>query len=133
LRAKLALARQRGLEASLITQFGFEAAPIQRWIQSLRDDNILCPIRIGIAGPASVATLAKFAVRCGIGASLRALGRGQTAFARILVEAAPDALIETLAAAEHRGAPIGGLHFFSFGGVRRTAAWIHARAQNLAV
>ncbi len=133
LRAKLALARARGLEASLITQFGFEAAPIERWIRSLRDDDILCPIRIGIAGPASVATLAKFAVRCGIGASLRALGRGQTAFARILVEATPDALIDALAAAEHRDAPIGGLHFFTFGGVRRTTAWIHARAQNLTV
>ncbi len=133
LRAKLALARARGLEASLITQFGFEAAPIERWIRSLRDDDILCPIRIGIAGPASVATLAKFAVRCGIGASLRALGRGQTAFARILVEATPDALIDALAAAEQHDAPIDGLHFFTFGGVRRTAAWIHARAQNLTV
>jgi methylenetetrahydrofolate reductase (NADPH) len=133
LRAKLALARQRGLEASLITQFGFEAAPIERWIGSLRDENILCPIRIGIAGPASVATLAKFAVRCGIGASLRALGRGQTAFARILLEATPDALIETLVAAEHRDAAKDGLHIFTFGGVRRTAAWIHARAQNLSV
>jgi methylenetetrahydrofolate reductase (NADPH) len=133
LRAKLALARQRGLEASLITQFGFEAAPIERWIRSLRDDDILCPIRIGIAGPASVATLAKFAVRCGIGSSLRALGRGQTAFARILVEATPDALIDTLVAAEHRDSSIDGLHFFTFGGVRRTAAWIHAAAQNLTV
>ena len=130
LRAKLALARQRGLEASLITQFGFDAAPIERWIRSLRDDDILCPIRIGIAGPASVATLAKFAVRCGIGASLRALGRGQTAFARILVEATPDTLIETLAAAEHRDIAKEGLHIFTFGGVPRTAAWIHARAQN---
>ena len=133
LRAKLALARARGLAASLVTQFGFEAAPIERWMPSLRDDDILCPIRIGIAGPASVATLAKFAVRCGIGASLRALGRGQTAFARILVEATPDALIDALAAAEQHDAPIDGLHFFTFGGVRRTAAWIHARAQNLTV
>jgi len=126
--AKLALARQRGLEVSLITQFGFEAAPIARWIRSLRDDDIFCPVRIGVAGPASVATLAKFAVRCGIGASLRALGRGQTAFARILVEATPDALIDALAAGEPPHAPIDGLHIFTFGGVRRTAAWIHAKA-----
>jgi methylenetetrahydrofolate reductase (NADPH) len=130
LRAKLALAQQRGLKASLITQFGFEAAPIERWIRSLRDDDILCPIRIGVAGPASVATLAKFAVRCGIGASLRALGRGHTAFARILVEATPDTLIETLAAGEQPHTPIDGLHIFTFGGVRPTTAWIHARAAN---
>jgi methylenetetrahydrofolate reductase (NADPH) len=130
LRAKLALAGQHGLEVSLITQFGFEEAPIARWIRSLREDGIFCPVRIGVAGPASVATLAKFAVRCGIGASLRALGRGQTAFARILVEATPDTLIEALAAAEPSDSPYDGLHLFTFGGVRSTAAWIHARAQN---
>ncbi len=128
LRAKLAQAQERGLEASVVTQFGFDAAPIERWIMSLRREGVLCPIRVGVAGPASVATLAKFAVRCGIGASLRALGRGQTAFARILTEATPDALIAALAAGEPHGTPIDGLHIFTFGGVHQTAAWLHAQA-----
>ena len=127
LRAKLAQAQQRGLDASVVTQFGFEAGPIQRWIASLRGEGVVCPIRVGVAGPASVATLAKFAVRCGIGASLRALGRGQTAFARILTEAAPDALIDALAGSEPPDAAADGLHIFTFGGVRRTAEWVHAR------
>ena len=83
--AKLALAKQRGLNASLVTQFAFEAAPIQRWLAGLRGRGIECPVRIGIAGPASVMTLAKFAVRCGIGSSLRALASGHTAFSRILI------------------------------------------------
>ncbi|HXC92228.1 MAG TPA: methylenetetrahydrofolate reductase [Stellaceae bacterium] len=128
LRAKLALARRQGLDASIVTQFVFEAAPVDRWVRALRDDGIACPVRVGVAGPATVATLAKFAVRCGIGASLRALGRGQTAFARILAEATPDALVEALAAGADRGAPVDGLHLFTFGGVRRTAEWIRARA-----
>ncbi len=34
LRAKVASARGRGLEVSLVTQFGFEAEPILRWIAS---------------------------------------------------------------------------------------------------
>jgi methylenetetrahydrofolate reductase (NADPH) len=130
LQAKLALARARGLKASLVSQFAFEAAPIRLWIASLRADNILCPVRIGIAGPASVATLAKFAVRCGIGASLRALGRGHTAFARIMVEAGPDGLIDALIAGEDPNAPIDGLHLFAFGGLRRTAEWMRARIAN---
>lgn len=127
LRTKLALARVRGLQASLVSQFAFEAAPIARWLSALREEDILCPVRVGVAGPASIATLAKFAVRCGIGASLRALGRGHTAFARILVEAGPDRLIEALTAAEDPNAPIEGLHLFAFGGLRRTADWIRAR------
>jgi methylenetetrahydrofolate reductase (NADPH) len=124
LQAKVALARQRGLDVSLVTQFGFEADPIVRWTASLRAQGIACPVRVGVAGPARVATLAKFAIRCGIGASLRALARGHTAFARILTEAGPYALIGELAAGEAADAPIEGLHVFTFGGVRRTAEWI---------
>jgi len=124
LRAKVELAGRQGLDVSLLTQFGFDAAPILRWIAALRARDIVCPVLVGIAGPATVATLAKFAVRCGIGASLRALARGHTAFARILAETGPDALIGVLVAEEDPRWPIDGLHVFTFGGIRRTAEWI---------
>ncbi len=126
LQAKVALATQRGLHVSLVTQFAFEAGPIQRWIAPLRTEGIECPVHIGIAGPASVASLARFAVRCGIGASLSALAKGHTAFARALTAAGPDALIAELVAGENASTPIDGLHVFTFGGVRRTADWIRA-------
>jgi len=115
--------RERGLVPSVLTQFGFEAAPIIAWLRALRAAHPDIPVRIGLAGPASIATLAKFAVRCGVGNSLRALTRGHAAVARLLVEADPAALVATLAAAD-RGLGIAGLHFFTFGGVRRTSAWI---------
>ena len=126
LRSKVTLAQQQGLEVSLVTQFGFDATSILRWIASLLAQDIVCPVLVGIAGPASVATLAKFAVRCGIGASLRALARGHTAFARILSETGPDALIGALVTEEDPRWPIDGLHVFTFGGVRRAAEWIRA-------
>ena len=129
LSAKVALARQSGLAVSLVTQFGFEAEPILRWMTALRAQGIDCPVHVGIAGPASVATLAKFAIRCGIGASLRALARGHAAFARIMVEAGPDALIGDLVADEAVDAPLAGLHVFTFGGVRRTAEWIRSATE----
>ena len=121
LRAKVSLARQAGLNVSVVTQFGFEAQPIMQWIVG----HSGYPVHVGIAGPASVATLAKFAIRCGIGASLRALARGHTAFARVLVEAGPDELVRELAASD---VPIAGLHVFTFGGVKRTAEWIRDAA-----
>jgi len=126
LQAKVTLAQRQGLGVSVVTQFGFDAAPILAWIAALRDEDIVCPVRVGVAGPATVATLAKFAVRCGIGASLRHLARGHTAFARILAEAGPDPLIGALVADEDPRRPIDGLHIFTFGGVRRTAEWIRA-------
>ena len=126
LRAKGELARQRGLTVSVVTQFGFEPEPVLRWLALQRIAGLGCPVCIGLAGPATVATLAKYAVRCGIGASLHALTHGHTAIARILTEASPDALIEALVAAEDPAAPISALHIFTFGGLRRTAAWQHA-------
>jgi methylenetetrahydrofolate reductase (NADPH) len=124
---KVALAQRLGLEVGLITQFGFEAAPIHRWIKALRNAEIACPVTVGVAGPASIATLAKFALRCGIGDSLRALARGHAAFARILTETGPDALIAALLAGETPASAIGGLHVFTFGGVRRSAEWLRAQ------
>jgi len=129
--AKTALAQQRGLDVSLITQFGFEPEPIHRWIASLRARGSGCRVEIGVAGPANVATLAKFAFRCGVGASLRALARGHTAFARIIAEATPDTFIASLVAGEDAGAPLDGLHLFTFGGVRRTAQWLRALSHSL--
>jgi methylenetetrahydrofolate reductase (NADPH) len=126
--AKIALAHQRGLEVSLITQFSFDPAAIHDWIAALRARGISCPVRVGLSGPASVATLAQFAFRCGVGASLRSFARGQAAFARILAEAAPDDFIAALLAGEVAATPIDALHFFTFGGVRRTAEWMRARA-----
>jgi methylenetetrahydrofolate reductase (NADPH) len=125
--AKLALAGRRGLTASLVTQFGFVAAPIAARIAALRARGIACPIEIGIAGPGNIATLAKFAIRCGVGASLQALARGETAIARVLTRATPDALIRALVAAEDPAAPIDGLHIFTFGGLRQAALWRRAR------
>jgi methylenetetrahydrofolate reductase (NADPH) len=121
--AKLEEARRRGLSVSLVTQFAFAAAPIRSRIAALRRRGIDCPIEIGIAGPGTIATLAKFAIRCGVGASLQALARGQTAFARILTRATPDPLIHALVAAETAEAPIDRLHIFTFAGLRLTAQW----------
>jgi hypothetical protein len=65
-----------------------------------------------------MATLVKFGLACGIGASLRALRK--TSF-RQLADATPDTLVASLAEA---GDKIAGLHFFTFGGITRTAAWM---------
>ena len=95
--------------------------------------GIACPIEIGIAGPGTIATLAKFAIRCGVGASLQALARGEAALARVRTRATPDALIRALVAAEDPKAPIDGLHIYTFGHLRRTALWRRARLEHDAV
>lgn len=120
---KIGLARQAGVAPYIVTQFGFDAEPILAWIAGRRAAGVDVPVHVGLAGPASVAALVKFAVRCGVGNSLRALAAGHAAMARLLTEAGPERVIHRLAADTARDA-VAGLHFFTFGGVRRTAGWI---------
>ncbi len=116
-------AARHGLEAWLVTQFLFDAEPLLAWRQRLHDQGLALPIRAGLPGPASLATLWKYALSCGIGASRTALARqGKRLFklARpqpptrqvlALAEAAPDDL---------------SLHFYPFGGIAATLDWVEA-------
>jgi methylenetetrahydrofolate reductase (NADPH) len=74
-------------------------------------------------------TLIRYAVRCGIGNSLRVLTENPS-FAKVLVERGPEPIIRGLAAsiADGDGRPLGiaGLHFYIFGGFRKTVDWIDA-------
>ena len=123
LAAKLALLREQGIAPYIATQFCFEAKPILAWLQALRANGIDVPVRVGLAGPASITTLMKFGLRCGVGNSLRALALRGPAIAHLINEAGPDAIVRELAAANDPGLGIAGLHLFSFGGLQRTAEW----------
>ena len=82
--AKLELVRAAGLDAWLVTQFCFEAAPILRLLERLRALGLREPLRVGLAGPADRRTLWKYALHCGIGNSIRALGTRVDAVANLL-------------------------------------------------
>jgi methylenetetrahydrofolate reductase (NADPH) len=126
LAVKLALMRQAGIATQVITQFVFDAAPVLDWLRVLREREDLVPVRIGLAGPASIATLARYAVRCGIGQSIAALVRRGPAIARMVTESGPESVVRQLAAADWLRPGVNGIHLFGFGGLARTARWLHA-------
>lgn len=121
---KLTRAMQDGHELSIMTQFGFAAAPVVRWLDDLRGRGIDAPVRVGVAGPASVKTLLRFAVHCGVGASAKVLAKYGMALSNLLSPAGPDRLVADLAAqidpARHGDVSV---HLFPFGGLARTANW----------
>ena len=131
LRAKVNFADSTGLQLSIVTQFCFAARPIVAWLQRIRAEGIVRPVRIGLAGPASVATLVRYAVRCGIGNSLHVLAE-HPSFAKLLTEKGPEPIIREIAAQTGAGnngrssLGIAGLHFFVFGGFGKTVDWINA-------
>jgi methylenetetrahydrofolate reductase (NADPH) len=129
LEQKVSLARNEGLRLSIITQFCFKAESVIAWVRGVRARGIDVPIRVGLAGPASFLTLMRYAVRCGVGESLHVL-KENPAFAKILVERGPELILRGLAASiaegDSRQLGIAGLHFYIFGGFRKTMEWIDA-------
>jgi methylenetetrahydrofolate reductase (NADPH) len=117
--------REANIRVDVVTQFCFEAAPILNFLGELSARQIALPVIIGIAGPATPATLTKFALRCGIGNSMRALRSQISRFGRLLVDAGPDEVMRGLEAAPRAttGA-IAGFHLFPFGGLRKSANWL---------
>jgi methylenetetrahydrofolate reductase (NADPH) len=114
-----------GIRVDIVTQFCFEAAPILNFLGELSVRNIGLPVIVGLAGPATPATLTKFALRCGIGNSMRAL-RGQIGrFGRLLIDTGPDDVMHGLEAAPRAATSgIAGFHLFPFGGLRKCRNWL---------
>jgi methylenetetrahydrofolate reductase (NADPH) len=123
-------ARRTGIHVDVVTQFCFESAPILQWIGELDARGTDLPVIVGLAGPATPATLTKFALRCGIGNSMRSL-RGQIGrFGRLLTDTGPDDVVRGLRAAPPAAtASIAGFHLFPFGGLRKAGNWLHNYGQ----
>jgi methylenetetrahydrofolate reductase (NADPH) len=121
--------RQTGIHVDVLTQFCFESAPILAWLGELDARGLDLAVIVGLAGPATPATLTKFALRCGVGNSIRSL-RGQIGrFGRLLTDTGPDDVMRGLCEApEAATASIAGFHLFPFGGLRKAGDWLRSQA-----
>ena len=125
-REKVMLATQAGLDVTLVTQFFFEHTPFLHWVDELRAQGIRARIVAGLAGPAGLPTLVKFAIRCGVGPSVRALTARPSSFMHLIGDHGPEHVVRGLAQARSSGeADFSGIHLFSFGGFLRTCEWLH--------
>ncbi len=110
---------------ALATQFAFEAAPVIAWADSLKAAGVDLPIHIGVAGPAKLQTMIKFAVTCGVGPSLRVLQRRAKDVTKLVLPFEPTDILTELAL--HKAANpafnIEQVHFFPLGGIKATAGW----------
>lgn len=131
LRWKQAFSERTDAQMAITTQFCFEAGPVIAWADRLAAEGIRLPIHIGVAGPAKLQTLLKFAIACGVGASLRVLQRRAMDVTKLLLPYEPDEFIAALAAhkAAHPGFGIESVHFFPLGGIKANADWAIARGQ----
>ena len=110
---------------AIATQFAFDAKPIIKWADALRDAGIRLPVHIGIAGPAKLQTLIKFAIACGVGPSLKVLQKRAMDVTKLLMPYEPTEVLRELAA--HKAADpdclIERAHIFPLGGIKPAAQW----------
>ncbi|NIR59868.1 MAG: metFprotein, partial [Gammaproteobacteria bacterium] len=89
------------------------------------------PVEVGLPGLTTARNLIRYARACGVGGSLSVLLRHPGTVFRLAKVVSPDREVLELAraAAERPERRIVGVHFYPFGGFRRTAAWARALAE----
>ncbi len=127
LQTKQSFAERTGTRMHIVTQFSFNPGAVCAWDRQLTEHGIKLPVHIGIAGPTPLPKLIKFAVQCGIGASLGALSKGMGLVGRVagLATSPDEMLIELVRSCPRQ--PSSHLvhpHFYAFGGVAATARWL---------
>lgn len=129
LRIKQAFGERSGARIRIVTQFGFDGHGFVDWAESLRGHGVDLPVHLGVAGPARIGTLLKYAAICGIGNSLAFLRRNTGSLAMLAAGHSPETVVGPVE--QHvlsaPGAAIRQIHVFPFGGVAKAAAWLAER------
>lgn len=125
LRWKQAFSERTDAKMALATQFVFESAPVIAWADRLAAEGITLPIHIGVAGPAKLQTLIKFAIACGVGPSLKVLQKRAMDVTKLVLPYEPTDVIAELAAHKAANPDFGieQVHFFPLGGIKTNATW----------
>ena len=119
-------AKNTSAKMAIATQFAFEAEPVIAWAEKLKAEGIDLPIHIGIAGPAKLQTMIKFALACGVGPSVRVLQRRAKDLTKLILPFKPDEILADLAA--HKNANpdfnIEKVHLFPLGGILKSTEYV---------
>jgi methylenetetrahydrofolate reductase (NADPH) len=123
---KLRLTREQGLGMYVVTQFSFAPSRVVEYCTGLARSAPDVSIYAGVAGPTNPVALARYAQRCGVSVSLRALHTLGSGIARLVTNADPREQLIALARYSLQREPsnLVGVHIYSFGGAVKTASWM---------
>ena len=126
---KLKMTAEQGLGMYVVTQFSFAPMRIVEYCADLARRMPEVAVYVGLPGPSSPRTLLRYAQRCGVGASLRALQAQGMGAVRLVTHVDPTDQLAALARHCRTGSAsnVVGVHLYSFGGVATTAHWMNAR------
>lgn len=123
---KLELAAQQSIGVYVLTQFSFAPTRVVEYCATLARQYPDLPVYVGIAGPTDPAALLRYAQRCGVSVSLRAMRSLGTGIAQLVTNTDPRDHLVSVARYTLSREPsnVVGVHLYSFGGAVRTAAWM---------
>lgn len=126
---KHSFARNSDADFRIVTQFGFDPERIIAWLEELESLGNEFPVHVGIAGPAKVSTLIKFASIAGVGNSINFLKKRSGAMMTMLAGYNPDDVVHGLEdyVAGNPGSQLAQIHIYPFGGVQKSSDWLFAR------
>lgn len=129
LRTKREFAQRTDADLRIVTQFGFDSPGMIAWANSLAAHGVDLPVHMGVAGPATLKTLMKFAALCGVGASVSFLKRNALRLASLATTQSPEGVVAPIEAQWRAspGDPIAKIHVFPFGGLSKASAWLTER------
>jgi len=116
---KLSWLTENNFKSSVITQWTFDINQTNMWIQNIKSDiqtiNNQTEIHIGVAGPAKITTLIKYAKICGVSATAIVAKNKKMDLTKLLKHN-PSEIIDQLKGYDN-------LHFFPFGGIKELVNW----------
>jgi methylenetetrahydrofolate reductase (NADPH) len=126
LQKKIELAKQQNLGLYMVTQFCLSPQRVVDYCSGLARAQPDLPVYVGIAGPTDPVALARYAQRCGVSVSLRALRNLGTGIAKLVTHNDPHDQLIALArySSSREQSNVVGVHMYSFGGAVPTATWM---------
>ncbi|MDP3899364.1 MAG: methylenetetrahydrofolate reductase [Mesorhizobium sp.] len=126
---KQAFSERTDATIAIATQFAFDARAVIAWAERIQAAGVTLPIHVGIAGPAKLQTLIKFALSCGVGASVKVLQRRAMDMTKLLLPYEPTEIVRDLADYKARTphSLIENLHVFPLGGIQTAVDWMNDR------
>lgn len=130
---KQAFAERTDAEMAIATQFFFDAQPVIDWAERMDSMGIDLPIHIGIAGPAKLQTLIKYAIACGVGPSIKVLKKRAMDMTKLLLPYEPTEVLAGFGdyLAANPNSNISQIHFFPLGGIKTCVEWAAKQPSSL--
>jgi methylenetetrahydrofolate reductase (NADPH) len=126
LRLKKSFAERSDAQLRIVTQFGFDANKFIVWADGLKEHGIDLPVHLGVAGPAKITTLIKYAAMCGVGNSISFLKKNALSLTTLATSHSPETVVGPIEdhVLSENPTPIRQIHVFAFGGLKKASEWL---------